>query len=222
MNSRKFFLCVVFLCSSIGSILYAQQRPPFYADIRHFVQEDSLHFPDSGQILFVGSSSFTKWTDVQDYFPRYTIINRGFGGSTLVDVIRYAGDIIYPYHPRQVVVYCGDNDFAVSDTVKPSTVVYRFGLLFGIIRQLLPEATIDYVSIKYSPSREKLWPKIKQANAGIERFMKTQKNAAFIDITVPMAKPGKVVDENLFLEDQLHLKPEGYRIWQKTIEPYLK
>lgn len=86
-----FFLC--FLSSLPG--LHAQETAPFYSDIQSFKTKDSLHFPGAHAILFVGSSSFTKWVDVQDYFPGYTIINRGFGGSSLPDVIRYADDIIF-------------------------------------------------------------------------------------------------------------------------------
>ncbi|MBA1993900.1 G-D-S-L family lipolytic protein, partial [Escherichia coli] len=58
------------------------ETPPFWADIQAFKQKDSAQMPPQKSILFVGSSSFTKWTDVQDYFPGYPIINRGFGGSS--------------------------------------------------------------------------------------------------------------------------------------------
>jgi len=70
---------------------------PFANDIRNFKKQDSISTPPQNAILFIGSSSFTKWTDVQNYFPGYTIINRGFGGSTLPDLIRYEKDIIFPY-----------------------------------------------------------------------------------------------------------------------------
>ncbi len=218
LNSRLYFIIVVL--SLLGNGLFAQTTP-FYQDIQHFKQLDSQHFPEKNQILFVGSSSFTKWTDVQDYFPDYKIINRGFGGSSLPDVIRYANDIIYPYTPKQVVIYCGDNDFAVSDTVTAEMVVYRVKTLFGMIRTILPKADIDYVAIKFSPSRKKLWTKITEANKGIRSFFKKQKNAAFIDIVTPMKKGKAQVDDALFLDDMLHMKPAGYHIWQKAIEPYL-
>src|ERR1700736_1860158 len=105
--------------------IYAQQAA-FYNDIQAFKKKDSVHMPAKHSILFIGSSSFTKWTDVQDYFPGYPIINRGFGSSTLPDVIRYADDIIFPYQPKQIVIYCGENDLAASDTVTAETVVERF------------------------------------------------------------------------------------------------
>ena len=75
------------------------------------------------------------WKDVQDYFPGYTIINRGFGGSTLLDQIRYANDIIFPYEPKQIVIYCGENDLASSDTVTAAMVFERFKQLYEMIRK---------------------------------------------------------------------------------------
>src|SRR3954447_2014149 len=121
---KTLFSCIACLVLFIfpGGKLFAQQQAPFYREIQLFKKQDSVSFPPKDAILFVGSSSFTKWQDVQSYFPGYTIINRGFGGSVLPDVIRYANEIIIPYHPRQVVVYCGDNDLASSDTVTPSVV----------------------------------------------------------------------------------------------------
>src|SRR6187549_2560140 len=108
--------------------------PPFWKDIQNFKKQDSISFPPKNAILLIGSSSFTKWTDVQDYFPGYKIINRGFGGSSLPDVIRYANSIIFPYHPKQIVIYCGENDFAASDTVTTQEVFKRFKILFNLIR----------------------------------------------------------------------------------------
>ncbi|MDQ3846260.1 MAG: G-D-S-L family lipolytic protein, partial [Bacteroidota bacterium] len=141
----KSLLLWLLLTTSTG--LFAQQLP-FWDEITAFKEQDSISFPPRNVILFTGSSSFRMWKDVQDYFPGHTIINRAFGGSTLPDVIRYASDIILPYHPRQVVIYCGDNDLASSDTVTAQTVVQRFQQLFSIIRQGLPKASIAYVSIK--------------------------------------------------------------------------
>ncbi len=90
-----------------------EQKPAFWDDIQAFKKQDSVQFPGKGKILFVGSSSFTKWKDVQDIFSgSYPIINRGFGGSTLSDVIRYENDIIFLMLPKQIVIYCGENDIA--------------------------------------------------------------------------------------------------------------
>ncbi|MBD0375656.1 MAG: G-D-S-L family lipolytic protein [Flavisolibacter sp.] len=215
----KSLLLWLLLTTSTG--LFAQQLP-FWDEITAFKEQDSISFPPRNVILFTGSSSFRMWKDVQDYFPGHTIINRAFGGSTLPDVIRYASDIILPYHPRQVVIYCGDNDLASSDTVTAQTVVQRFQQLFSIIRQGLPKASIAYVSIKPSPSRINLMPKMEEANEGIKRFLKKKKRTAFIDVYHPMLTPAGEPMEDLFLEDKLHMNAKGYAIWQKAILPYLR
>ena len=129
--------------------------PPFWKDIQSFKKQDSISSPPKNAILLIGSSSFTMWKDVQDHFPGYTIVNRGFGGSTLLDQLRYADDIIFPYEPKQIVIYCGENDLASSDTVTATMVVDRFRQLYRIIRERT-KAPILYISMKPSPSRRHL------------------------------------------------------------------
>jgi lysophospholipase L1-like esterase len=215
-NMLKFLLPAVCLFFSIS--VFAQ---PFADEIEQFRKQDSIHPPPANAILFVGSSSFRKWTDVAHYFPEDSIINRGFGGSTLPDVIRYTPDIIIPYHPRQVLIYCGDNDLASSDLVTADTVFARFVTLFELIRAGLPGVPIAYVSIKPSPSRARLREKMEQANLLIQTYLSIQQHTAFIDVYHQMLNPDGTVMTELFIEDNLHMNAKGYAIWQKTITPYL-
>jgi lysophospholipase L1-like esterase len=197
------------------------QQTPFYDEIQAFKKQDSIHPPPQHAILFVGSSSFHNWTDVQDYFPGYTIINRGFGGSSLPDVIRYANDIIIPYHPKQIVIYCGENDLAASDNVTEDTVFNRFKILFELIRSKLKDVPIVYVSIKPSPSRAKLRPKMEEANSMIKEYLGEQRNTAFVDVYFLMLNGDYAPVPEIFTEDSLHMNAKGYAIWQKAIQPYL-
>lgn len=198
------------------------QQAPFFNEIQQFKKQDSASFPPKNAILLVGSSSFRKWQDVQSYFPGFTIINRGFGGSVLPDVIRYANDIIIPYHPKQVLIYCGDNDLASSDTITPAIVSERFKQLFNIIRAKLPVATITYVSIKPSPSRQQLMSKMIETNKMIQQFLETQENTSYIDVFHPMLQTDGKPIPSIFLADSLHMNAEGYAIWKKAMEPKLK
>ena len=199
----------------------AQVAPPFWNDIVAFKKLDSVQPPPVHPILFVGSSSFTKWKDMNQYFPGYTVVNRGFGGSTLLDLIRYAYDIILPYHPKQVLIYCGENDLAYSDSVTAADVVKRFKTLFGVIRLNLPETIINYVSIKPSPRRQNIRDKVIETNKEIKLFLKKQRNAGYIDVLSPMLDAAGNPKEYYFLEDSLHMKPEGYALWGEIILPYL-
>ena len=204
------------------ALFFAQEKPMFWQDIQNFKKLNLENPPAENAILLVGSSSFTKWTDVANYFPDKTIINRGFGGSRLTDLNDYAEDLLNPYQPKQIIIYCGENDFADNDKLKADVVVERFKTFYKKIRAKFPKIEVDYISIKYSPSREKLWPQMKEANKKISDFMKKQPNAAFIDITKVMQDENGNVRKDLFVEDMLHMTPEGYRLWTSVMNPYMK
>ena len=211
---------VIFLLAF--SQVFAQEiKPAFWNDIQSFKKQDSISFPAANQILFIGSSSFTKWTDVQNYFPSYPIINRGFGGSSLTDIIYYANNIIFPYQPKQIVIYCGENDLAASDSISSQTVYKRFKQLFELIRKNDTSASLAYISIKPSPARQQLMKKMYVANILIRNYLRTKKNTAFIDVYKQMLNADGTPMEDIFIEDKLHMNAKGYAIWQKIIEPYL-
>jgi lysophospholipase L1-like esterase len=194
--------------------------PPFFDEIEDFKAQDKTHFPKDGFILFVGSSTFRKWTDLENVFKSYQAVNRGFGGATLVDMIYYEKDVIFPYKPRQIIIYCGDNDIA-TDTVNAELVLSRFKTLFNDIRTKMPSTPIAYVSIKPSPARFKYFPISKKSNRLIKDFLATQENAQFIDIFPQMLNSDGRPKPELFVEDSLHLNQNGYAIFEKAIKPHL-
>jgi lysophospholipase L1-like esterase len=221
IKMNRFFIVLFLLFFQAAFNPLIAQQPPFYYEIQAFKKQDSLHFPPKNAILFTGSSSFRLWADVQDHFPGYTIINRGFGGSSLPDVIRYANDIIFPYQPKQIVLYCGENDLAAADTVTAQIVFHRFQTLFRLIRKKLPKVPVAFVSLKPSPSRQHLASKMVEANSMIKTFLQKQPQTVFIDVYSKMLKPDGSPMEDIFKDDNLHMNAKGYAIWKKTIVPYL-
>jgi len=215
------FLFILLSCKEKKQVPSTAEQPAFWNDIQNFKKQDSISFPPKDAILLIGSSSFTMWKDVKDYFPGYTIINRGFGGSTLLDQIRYEKEIVFPYQPKQIVIYCGENDLATSDTVTAQMVFERFKTLYTDIKNKLPGVSIAFVSLKPSPSRRHLFSKMIEANRLIKDFLANKQKTAFIDVHQPMLnKEGEPLAE-IFLEDSLHMNTKGYAIWKKEIEPYL-
>ncbi len=215
----KYFSSVILFLTALINV--NAQQPPFWYEVQAFKKQDSVSMPPANQILFIGSSSFAMWKDVQNYFPSHPIINRGFGGSSLPDLIRYANHIIFPYQPKQIFIYCGENDLAASDTITPSIVLNRFKQLFYLIRSGLPAVPVVYISIKPSPSRKHLMPKMLATNRKIKKFLKKKKRGSFIDVYHKMLDTDGMPLKNIFLEDQLHMNATGYVIWQKALEPYL-
>lgn len=212
---RIFLLCFI---TVLAVVAHAQN---FAGEIAAFKKKDAVLFPQKTAILFIGSSSFTKWQDVQEYFPGTTIINRGFGGSSLTHLIKYENDIIFPYHPKQIVIYCGENDIASSDSVTGKMVAERFIQLFKDIRRRLPGTQISFVSMKPSPSRWHMKERIMEGNKLIKKYLKKKSNTAYINIWNAMLGTDGKPMQALFVEDNLHMNANGYAIWQKIMAPYL-
>jgi lysophospholipase L1-like esterase len=216
----KRILTLLLIFCFIGAFAQSS-KPAFWQEIQSFRKQDSIQTPPAHPVLFIGSSSFTRWTDIQNYFPGYIILNRGFGGSTLSDVLRYEEDAIFKYDPKQIVIYCGENDIASSDTITAATVFNRFQKLFSEIRAVYPAVPVAYVSMKPSPSRWHLKEKLISVNNLIENFLKDQKNATFVSIWNEMLGENGRPKPELFVEDNLHMNSKAYAIWQKKIEPVL-
>ena len=218
MKRAVSILVFAFLCVSV---IRSQDNIPFWKEVQVFKQKESVQFPAANQVLFIGSSSFTLWKDVQEYFPQHKILNRAFGGSTLVDLVRFRYDVIYPYQPKQIVIYCGENDFASSDTVTVEMVIQRFKTLYHLIRAKYAGVPLLYVSMKPSPSRMHLLTKYKEANQQIAAFLKTDKIAAFADVFQAMLKADGTPLDDIFIKDNLHMNARGYAIWKKVLEKLL-
>ena len=209
----------------LTSVLFLAQAQvkevPFSKEIRAFASADYKNPPAKGQILFVGSSSFTRWIDVATYFPKHRILNRAFGGSTLSDVIRFQNQVIYPYAPAQIVLYCGENDIAGDPKLSAYDVYKRFQTLYSDIRSHLPTTPVAYVAAKPSPSRWSMRAKYIALNGWIREQAMSDKNLTFIDVWEAMLDKDRRPMPDIFVGDNLHMNAKGYKIWAPLIEPVL-
>src|ERR1700750_2864326 len=116
MRTKLFLL---FIGIVLTTHVHAQKGFPFDNEIRAFKHQDSLSFPKPNGILFIGSSSIRKWTDLEERFSNEPIIRRGVGGCELWQVVDYYTPyILFPYQPRKIFIYAGENDIAAGKTGK--------------------------------------------------------------------------------------------------------
>ena len=218
---RVFILLKVFSLLILTAQVIHAQDAPFYNEIIDFKKADSTQMPPSNAVLFTGSSSIRMWNNIHKDFPGKTIINRGFGGSSTPHVIQYADDIIFPYNPKQIVIYVGENDFTSTPPATPVEVADRIDSLIHLIRTKLPLVPIVYISIKPSISRISLMPQMKEANQLIKERLEQQKNIVFVDVFSKMLDENGKPMKDIFLADNLHMNAKGYAIWKKALEPFL-
>ncbi|WP_428329840.1 GDSL-type esterase/lipase family protein [Mucilaginibacter sp.] len=216
------FVFVLFLAIAFGKQVSAQQGFPFDNEIREFKHQDSLRFPPKNGILFIGSSSIRKWTDLEQRFAGKPIIRRGVGGCELWQIVDYYTPyILFPYQPRKIFIYAGENDIAGGKSGK--FVFAEFQKLYEMINKKLPEATVYFMSVKQSPSRAKYYGEVIIANNLIKNYLNNKPNTAFIDVNTVILKANPAIpDSSLFGPDYLHLNNKGYDKWQQVLEPYVK
>ena len=215
---KKHFLLFISLSILIGN-LSAQISHNFWDDIQTIKKYDKIYQVPDNPILFVGSSSIRKWDDLQVVFGKYNVINRGVGGAVIDDITYYIDDLIFAYKPRQIVLYVGENDLPAENKT-PDTILNKTISLYKLIRTKLPDVSILYIALKPSPVRDKYLEKCIKTNNLIRDYFKAEENVTFIDIVPLMLQKGKPRTE-LFQQDMLHMKPNGYALWEKAIEPHL-
>ena len=202
------------------SAVAAAADGPFEKEIRSFEASDRTRPPPRDAVLFIGSSSIKFWDTLADDFPDLVTIRRGFGGSQIADSTRYADRIIIPYHPRQIVLYAGDNDLAAGRT--PRQVLEDFQAFVAKVRAELPKARISFISIKPSLARWKLIDRIKKANHLIEQYAASENGLQYLDTFTPMLGPDGKPRPELLRPDGLHCSRQGYQLWAKVIGPKVR
>lgn len=215
---RSVILSLLCLTLSSSPVL-SQEHPAFWTDIQAIKQYDLIYEPPQAPILFVGSSSIRLWVDFNKTFKDYTVLNRGIGGAVTADITRYLEDIVFPYKPRQIVLYVGEND--LLNASHAGEIFQSFQTLYAQIRSRLPEVPLLYIAIKGSPSRLKQFNKAKEANLLINNFLKSERHNTFVDVFQPMLNEKGQMRPELFKEDQLHMNAAGYEIWNQLVLPNL-
>jgi len=216
MKIKEFlFLTILFL--TVATV--AQNYQNEWNDEINAFDELNGDSPLQGGVLFTGSSSIRFWKDPIKDFNNPNILNRGFGGSQLIDLVENFDRVILQYHPVKIVIYSGDNDVQAG---KSAEIVYgNFCTLYGMIKAELPDAKVYYIAIKPSLNR---WSKVlemKKANTMINEFLNTKSNAFFVDIFSPMIGLEGKPQKKWFIEDGLHMTDEGYELWTKILSPFI-
>jgi len=218
---KKYFLLVLFL----PLFVFAQGKQNYYPDphrfdreIENFIHWDEKNsFPENA-VLFIGSSSIRMWK-TRNYFPEYKVINRGFGGSHISDILFFFDDVVKKYNPGKIVFYAGDNDIAAGKS--PEVVFKDFKNFVKLVHDSLGNIEIYYLPIKPSISRWSFWEKMNETNLLIKKYCEENSSLFYVDVAVPMLNENGKPKKDIFIKDGLHLNEKGYEIWTKILKKFL-
>ena len=153
---------------------------PFAKEINAFLTDDRNNPPPQGAVLFIGSSSIRLWKTLAGDFPEQRVINRGFGGSQIIDSVNYADQIVIPYRPRCIVFYAGGNDINAGKS--PEQVFADFRAFVRKVQAALPGTDIAYISIAPNPARWAQVEKVRQTNQLIQDYARSHRHLSFINV----------------------------------------
>lgn len=195
----------------IGQAADTGPQNKFEGEVTAYEAADRRQAPPARPIVFTGSSSVRMWGDLAESFPGRPVLNRGFGGSTMEDLLHFKERLVQRYRPRVVAVYEGDNDLAQGQ--KPDYVLGRYREFLDWIQRELPGTPVLLMAVKPSPSRQKLFDAQRDLNAGLLRLATERQGVYFVDTFYPLLNADGLPDPRWFLKDQLHLNSDGYRVW---------
>ncbi|MFO0898391.1 MAG: serine hydrolase [Pirellulales bacterium] len=188
-------------------------------EIAAYEAADRVSPPAKGGILFIGSSTIRLWKTLAEDFPQHRVINRGFGGSEIVDSTHFAERIIFPYEPKQIFLRAGGND--IHNGRLPEEVAGDFAAFVQTVHSRLPKTEIVYIAVNPAPSRWGENDKYQALNGLIRKLATGTPRVTFVDAYDVTLGPDGQARPELFVEDRLHLSPAGYELLAERVRPYL-
>ena len=220
LNYGIMTLLLAILTVLFSADLFAQDPLKFKAEVNEIskipVDQDTV--PTC--ILFTGSASIRLWKDIGSYFPGRKIINAGFGGSQVSDILFYNQRLIINFKPKQIFIYTGDNDLEARGC--PGTIFKTARTLVESIRRALPLTEIVFISVKPSPARWEQRAEQRELNFLLKQYASQTSYVKFVDIWAKMLDANGQLRPELYLENGLFMNKSGYEIWAAEISKVIK
>ena len=112
-----FLVLLVVACSPARK--YAESSKHWEKEIAELVSQDQTRVYPDNSILFIGSSSIRLWDNIEKDMAPYPVIQRGFGGSNLRDVLVYEDRLVNPHEFRAIVVFVANDIHGGKGDVTP-------------------------------------------------------------------------------------------------------
>ena len=110
MIRRYIRICNLIVAYLLAQQICAQSPVPdpspqrFQSEISAFIHWDQKNSTPDNAVLFVGSSSI-RMLKTRESFPHLPVINRGFGGAHISDLLYYYNDIIEKFDINIIIFF---------------------------------------------------------------------------------------------------------------------
>lgn len=164
-------------------------------------------------IWFIGSSTIARWTSMAQDMQPWRTNNRGVADALASEIISRFEAEGPTESPDVIVLYVGDNDLAREAT--PQAIAAQVTQFLRDVRRRMPRTQVVVLGVKPSPARWGLRDLQIELDRLIRRDIRSRPHVSFVDVA-----PALIVDGRpgpYYLDDGIHLRPDGYRIWSERV-----
>ena len=213
LMKMKKTICFILLSIIFYLQVNAQDPHRFDEEINKF---SKLTIPENEDlIVFTGSSSIRFWENLAKDCDSVNVVNTGFGGSQMSDLLYFLDQTVLRFKPTEVYIYEGDNDIAAEKS--PQSILKTTKLVVEKILKSNPQIKIHFISAKPSPSRWSFKNQYVEFNTLLQQYCATHHQLFFVDVWNPMIGENERPKADIFISDSLHMNRKGYELWKEII-----
>jgi lysophospholipase L1-like esterase len=172
----------------------------------------------TGGIVFVGSSIFHRWTALTSQMAPLPITNLAFDGSETYDMLRMVNRVT-ALRPKVIAYYCGSNDVDAGESV--SAIVGRIVQFIERVDGALPGTRVVFVSVNRAPEKQDRWNVVDDVNRRMQKYAAEHPRVEYVDVNPVLFNADGEPRFELFMPDELHLRPPAYEEFARILKPVL-
>ena len=207
------------ICPSPAQEPVTAASSKFRGEVEKFAERP---VPAPGGVLLVGSSIFKRWTNAVTDLAPLPVTNRAFGGSQTSHQLMFFDQVVPPARPDLVVWYCGSND--VKGGKDAAGVLARTREWIGKVHSALPGSGILLVSVMDSPQkrRDGQSATVREVNRGLAGLVEKKERVFYVEVNPALENADGSARAEFYVEDGLHLNPDGYRALTRVLRPAIE
>ena len=220
MQSRHYtaILFALFIVSCSPLKRYSKEHYAWaLPEIEEFKRLNAQVQPEKA-LLFVGSSSIRLWKTLASDMAPYPVIQRGYGGAHLRDAIFFPDALLGNHHPAMVIGFIANDIKGVAEDESSQRVKRLFKYFVKQVRERYPDVPFLWVEITPTKSRWAQWNEIQRLNKKVKAYCEKTDHLYFVETAEAFLNAEGFPKTELFVEDQLHLNPQGYVLWSTIIK----
>jgi lysophospholipase L1-like esterase len=173
----------------------------------------------TGGVVFVGSSIFHRWTNLAAQMAPLPITNLAIDGTETFDMLRMVDSRVIPLRPRVIAYYCGSNDVDAGEPA--AAIVGRVVQFVDRVAKALPDTRVIFVSVNRAPEKQDRWDVVDEVNRQIQKYAADHPRVEYVDVNPVLFNADGSSRLDLFMSDQLHLRPKAYEGFAAILKPVL-